>query len=736
MRKFVELNKDQKILKVALDVPVNKLFDYISNDSKIKIGQYVKVPFGNRSLIGICCEISNKTQIESNKLKTIINIDSEVIFDTLMLKLLNFVSDYYHHPIGQTIMSVVPSRIKKNSPSSRKKELLFKANKKLTKEIIENFPKRQLRLKNIANAILEENLRQRDLKKLASNSGECIKKLEQLGLISSEVYIPKTKNAKSIKPTLNEDQKNVIDCINQCKTFKPWLIHGVTASGKTEIYINLITKLLLDKPSQVLMLIPEINLTPQLEARFQDRFYDKKIVILHSYLSNLDRLDNWREAKAGKADIVIGTRLAVFTPMPNLKMIIIDEEHDASFKQSEGLKYHARDVAMIRAKNSNIPIVMGSATPSLEIWYKAINAQQNFQYFKLNKRAVDDSRLPIIKTIQVNEKTKLQISKQVIDEIEKRIHKKEQTIIFVNRRGYSPVLICSSCGWVAECKRCSTRLVVHLQKKRLKCHHCGHEEKVNNSCFDCGNTDLFPLGTGTQKVEDILNYHFPTAKIVRVDRDTTHSKKAIENLYTSMNNREIDIVVGTQMLSKGHDFPYVSLVVVLDADNALYSPDFRASERLFSQLLQVSGRAGRGKIKGEVLIQTVFPNHDLFESLKAHDFDLFSNQLIKERKSMGLTPFSFNAVMLVQSKNLETAKKFIFDISAWIKESSLGKVEVLGPARPSIEKLKGFERYHLFIKALSRNELHAALKPWVSQIRQHPHVNRVKWALDVDPMEF
>ena len=347
MRKFVELNKDQKILKVALDVPVNKLFDYISNDSKIKIGQYVKVPFGNRSLIGICCEISNKTQIESNKLKTIINIDSEVIFDTLMLKLLNFVSDYYHHPIGQTIMSVVPSRIKKNSPSSRKKELLFKANKKLTKEIIENFPKRQLRLKNIANAILEENLRQRDLKKLASNSAECIKKLEQLGLISSEVYIPKTINAKSIKPTLNEDQKNVIDCINQCKTFKPWLIHGVTASGKTEIYINLITKLLLDKPSQVLMLIPEINLTPQLEARFQDRFYDKKIVILHSYLSNLDRLDNWRDAKAGKADIVIGTRLAVFTPMPNLKMIIIDEEHDASFKQSEGLKYHARDGARL-----------------------------------------------------------------------------------------------------------------------------------------------------------------------------------------------------------------------------------------------------------------------------------------------------------------------------------------------------------------------------------------------------
>ncbi|MBT5150509.1 MAG: primosomal protein N' [Nitrosomonadales bacterium] len=730
------MSKDRKILKIALDVPVNKLFDYVSNDSNIKIGQYVKVPFGSRRLIGVCCEIEKKSLIPVEKLKTIASIESEVIFDEPMFKLLYFVSDYYHYPIGQTIMSVVPSRIKKNSLASRKKELLFKANVSLTNEAIENLPPRQLRLRKVAYAILNNHLRQKDLNKLVSNGVECIRKLESMGLISSEIFVRKLNRTQINQPDVNKDQKKAIDKINSNKLFKPWLIHGVTASGKTEIYMNLITEFLKNSQSQALVLVPEINLTPQLEERFQNRFFDKKIVVLHSYLSDIERLDNWREAKSGNADIVIGTRLGVFTPMPHLKIIIIDEEHDASFKQSDGLRYHARDVAMMRAKNLDIPVVMGSATPSLETWYKATTGKQNFQYLKLTSRAVDNATLPNIQTIQVNDKTKLEISKQVIDAIQNRIDKKEQTIVFINRRGYSPVLICSACGWVAECERCSSRLVVHLKKKRLKCHHCGFDQKIINSCMDCGNTDLYPLGTGTQKIEDVLKYHFPIAKISRVDRDTTNSKKSIENLYLKMNNRDIDIVIGTQMLSKGHDFPYVTLVVVLDADNALYSPDFRASERLFSQLMQVSGRAGRGKIKGEVLIQSVFPNHNLFDSLKAHDFDLFANQLLSERKSMGLSPFSYNAVLMVQSKNLDIAKKFIFDVSGWVKGSSRDAIDVLGPSRPPMERLKGFERFHLHIQAPSRKELHIMLKPWISQINQHPFVNRVKWNIDVDPTEF
>ena len=730
------MSLDQKILKIALDVPVNKFFDYISNDENIKIGQYVKVPFGKRTLIGICCEIANESIVPTDKLKSIVSIESEIIFDAPMLKLLYFVSDYYQHPIGQTIMSVVPSRIKKNSLTSKKKELLFKANKSLTNEVIDSLPARQLRLKKVAHAILKKELRQKDLNKLVSNGSECVSKLESMGLVSSEAFIPTIRRSQKDQPVLNKEQKYVIDEIKNNKSFKPWLIHGVTASGKTEIYMNLITEFLENSQNQALVLVPEINLTPQLEERFKNRFFDKKIVVLHSYLSDIERLDNWRQAKIGNADIVIGTRLGVFTPMPNLKIIIIDEEHDPSFKQSEGLRYHARDVAMMRAKNLNIPIILGSATPSLETWYKATNAKQNFQYLKLNSRAVDNATLPAIKTIQVNDKTKLEVSKEVIDAIQNRIDKQEQTIVFINRRGYSPVLICSSCGWVAECERCSSRLVVHLQNKRLKCHHCGYDQKITNACIDCGNTDLFPLGTGTQKIEDVLKYHFSEAKISRVDRDTTYSKKSIEDLYLKMNNREIDIVIGTQMLAKGHDFPHVTLVVVLDADNALYSPDFRASERLFSQLMQVSGRAGRGKIKGEVLIQSVFPNHNLFESLKAHDFDSFSNQLLNERKSMGLSPFSYNAVFMVKSKNLNMAKQFIHDVTAWAKESLVSTINVLGPSRPTIERLKGFERFNLYIQASSRKDLHTMLKPWIYQIRQHPLVNRVKWSVDVDPMDF
>ena len=730
------MSKDQKILKVALDVPVNKFFDYISNDANIKIGQYVRVPFGKRNLIGICCETSIESMVPIDKLKFIISTETEIVFDKSMLKLLYFVSDYYHHPIGQTIMSVVPSRLKKNSLTSKKKELIFKADASLTHEVIDNLPSRQLRLKKVAHAILKKDLRQKDLNRLVSNGSECVDKLESMGLISLEVFIQETSRSKKDQLVLNKEQKKVIDEIKKTKSYKPWLIHGVTASGKTEIYMNLITEFLVNSQSQALVLVPEINLTPQLEERFQNRFFDKKIVVLHSYLSDIERLDNWREAKIGNADIVIGTRLGIFTPMPNLKIIIIDEEHDPSFKQSEGLRYHARDVAMMRAKNLNIPIVMGSATPSLETWYKAINTKQNFKYLKLNSRAVDNATLPAIKTIQVNDKTKLQVSKEVIDAIQNRLDKKEQTIVFINRRGYSPVLICSSCGWVAECERCSSRLVVHLKKERLKCHHCGYDQKITNACVDCGNTDLFPLGTGTQKIEDVLKYSFSEAKITRVDRDTTHSKKSIEDLYLKMNNREIDIVIGTQMLAKGHDFPHVTLVVVLDADNALYSPDFRASERLFSQLIQVSGRAGRGKIKGEVLIQSAFPNHNLFDSLKAHDFDSFSNQLLNERKSMGLSPFSYNAVLMVKSKNLNMSKQFINDVTGWAKESLVSTINVLGPSRPTIEKLKGFERFHLYIQAPSRKDLHMMLKPWISQIRQHPLVNRVKWSVDVDPTDF
>jgi len=729
------MNEEQKILKVALDVPLNQLFDYLSNDDPVVEGQYVIVPFGRRRMVGVVCAINSKSLLPFSKLRKILSVDAEIIFDAAMFQLLYFVSDYYHFPIGQTIMSVVPSRIKKNLNQLRKKERIYQATDLLTKNSIENLPSRQLRLRKVARALLEKDIRQTKLMQLVSNWSVCIRQLEDLDYVTSKIYESQYNNKAIAPPHLNQEQQQAVDAIIKNKSFVPWLIHGVTGSGKTEIYMQLLQHFLVPNNSQALVLVPEINLTPQLEARFRSRFPEKKLVALHSHLTDVERLDHWRQAKSGEAQIVIGTRLAIFAPMPHLKLIIIDEEHDSSFKQQEGLRYHARDVAMVRAKNNNVPIVMGTATPSLESWHNATQPHQKYQYLKLIDRAIPNAQLPDIQTLQVDDKTKIGISRSMIDAIQLRLDRHEQSLIFINRRGFSPVLICSSCGWCATCHRCSSRLVVHLKQKRLKCHHCGYDQAIMIQCPDCGNADLLPLGIGTQKIEAILKSHFPKANILRVDRDTTRSKKAIHNWHQKMNARETDILVGTQMLAKGHDFPYLTLVGILDADNALYSPDFRASERLFSQLLQVSGRAGRADIKGEVLIQTAFPNHPIFEAIQEQDYDIFAGALIEERREMTLPPFSFSAALQAESKNLNISMKFINDVAKWAKELSTSVI-IFGPVRPAMSRLKGYERTQLFLQATSRKDLQNMLKLWVSQIRQHPLANRVKWSIDVDPIEF
>ena len=725
----------QKILKVAIDVPVDQLFDYLANDELIVVGQYVTVSFGRRKMVGVVCAIVSESSLPHAKLKKILSVDSEVIFDAKMLQLLNFVSNYYHFPIGQTILSVVPSRIKKNLNQLREKERLYKKTVKLSKNSIEKIPSRQLRLRRVAHALLEKNMRQTELMQLVSNWTTCIKQLEDLDYVTSVVFEPELNAKLDTPPKLNNEQKLVVEAISKHKSFNPWLIHGITGSGKTEVYMRLLDKFLLSENEQALVLVPEINLTPQLEERFRTRFPKKKLVSLHSHLTDIERLDNWRMAKSGEAKIIIGTRLSVFTPTLDLRLIIIDEEHDASFKQQDGLKYHARDVAMIRAKNAGIPIVMGTATPSLETWFNAINKPQKYKYLKLSRRAVKSSNLPDIQTLQVDMKTKNGISRKLIDSIKLRLDRKEQSLVFINRRGFSPVLICSSCSWCAECDRCSSKLVVHLRKKRLKCHHCGYDQLIMENCPDCDHEELIPLGAGTQKIEEILKAYFPKANILRVDRDTTRSKKALSDLYKKMNNRNVDILVGTQMLAKGHDFPYLTLVGILDTDNALYSSDFRASERLFSQILQVSGRAGRSNIMGEVLIQTAFPNHPIFDAIKEQDFDAFANSLLEERRDMQLPPYTFTASLNVESKNLDNSMKFVDDLKGWAKELST-TVKIFGPVRPSMQKLKGYERVRLFMQASSRKEIQIFLSVWAPKISAHSLSNRVKWSIDVDPIEF
>ena len=729
------MSDKQKFLKVAINVPINQLFDYLPNENSFSIGQYVTIPFGKRKMIGVICGISLNSDIHPSKLKSVINVDPEVIFDAQMLKLLTFVSKYYHYPIGQTIMSVVPTRLKKNLNQLRQFELIYQATEKLTQEFIDQLPARQLRIRKVAEAIFVKDIRQKDVMKLVSNWSECISKLETYGCLKSKKYEPEADVSKVEIPSLNTEQKVVINAITKKRGYQASLIFGITGSGKTEVYMQLIEHILKESKTQALILVPEINLTPQLENRFRTRFPNKKLVSLHSHLTDIERLDNWRKAKSGEASIVIGTRLAIFTPMPFLKIIIIDEEHDMSFKQQEGLRYHARDVGIVRAKNINIPIVLGTATPSLESWHNSTRIDNKYNFLKLSYRAVKNASLPEIKTVLVNDKTKNGISRVLVDAINYRLKRNEQSLIFINRRGFAPTLFCSSCSWASECKRCSSKLVVHRKTNRLKCHHCGYDQNVINRCPNCDSLGLLPLGSGTQKVEGILNKIFPEASILRVDRDTTRSKKSLTLLHDRMNNREIDILVGTQMLAKGHDFPFLTLVGVLDADNALYSPDYRAPEKLFSQLMQVSGRAGRSNIKGEVLIQTAVPNNPVFEGIKNHNYEIFAQTLLREREQMGLSPFSFSAILRVESKQLKYGDQFVNDAAKYA-ESLSNKVVIYDPVRPSIERLKGYERFQLFIQADARKDLHNLLRQWVIYLRQYPLANRVKWSIDVDPIEF
>ena len=727
------MNEDKKILKVALDVPIDQLFDYLSDGSSVLLGQQVKVPFGKRVVIGVVCEFADGSSLSANKLKKIISTDNEVLCDKELLHLIKFSANYYHHPIGQSILSIIPTHIKQDKNVILKKEMIYKATSKLTKDWVMAIPNRQQTKKKLADILIKQSIRQSSLKTVASNATKVIQDLKLLGICSEEEWSPKIENNEDNPPTLNKEQIAAINQINKDKFFHPWLLFGITGSGKTEVYLNLIHNFLKGGDAQILVLVPEINLTPQLENRFHKRFPHTKIATLHSNLNTSERLANWRQARSGAAQIILGTRLAIYTPIKNLKLIIIDEEHDMSFKQQEGFKYHARDIALVRARNLNIPIVLGTATPSLESWLNTKSKDAKYKLLKLNKRAVAKASLPVIKIIPTNQDRNYPISALIIKAIQERINRKEQVLVFINRRGFAPLLVCGSCGWSANCKRCSAKLVVHLNQKRMKCHHCGYERKMHVQCEDCGNTDLHPVGSGTQKVEDSLREMIPTAKVVRVDRDSMRKKNALENLFKETNQGKVDILVGTQMLAKGHDFPNLTLVIVLGADNALYSTDLRASERLFSQLMQVAGRAGRGSLKGEVMIETNFPNHPIFQAVKSHDYEAFANSLLDERKPLDLPPYSYSAILKAESKKLALVETFTNDVAEWGEQIS-SLVQIFGPVRPVMERVNGYERINIYVQSLERKNIQNMLNIWLQQIRQHPFANKIKWNIDVDPI--
>ena len=740
------------ILNIALDVPLNRTFDYLSADFAAKIGSRVIVPFAGRNLVGVVLALKQTSDYPIEKLKAVSHVFDDVVFQDF--KLLKFCADYYHYPLGQALISALPLRLRQLKPTVSRKAFAYSLlpNADIS-QILDQIPRKKVVLHRIITALqAAPMLGVAELAFISSGWKKAIVALKSLGLVSEhEVLAVKASlPSSSVEPSLNDEQQLAISqVLALTHTFKPWLLHGITGSGKTEVYIQILRQILQNPQSQVLVLVPEINLTPQLEARFRSRLSQYPLVTLHSNLSESERLQNWLAASTGAAKIVIGTRLSVFTPMPHLKMIVMDEEHDGSYKQQDGMRYHARDVAMVRAKQLNIPIILGSATPALETWHRSNNfEQQKGQYglLSLNQRAVENATLPSIFCVDIAKSpTENGLSPILVKALRERLSRGEQSLLFLNRRGYAPVLHCNACQWASACTRCSAKLVVHLAQKRLKCHHCGAEQKIPLQCPSCGNADIRPVGQATQRLEQTLHMLLPTARIARVDRDSMRSKDALTDVLSQVHAGEIDILVGTQMLAKGHDFPNLTLVGVLDTDSALYSPDFRASEKLFAQLMQVAGRAGRADKAGEVLIQTAFPQHALFNALRSQDYVAYANELLLERQTMQFPPASFFALLRAEANDFSQVQLFLTSagnaarqlLTNQLKSADLKhEVMIYDPIRPQMQRLKNMERGQLLLQANSRADLQRLLKNWMPQIHDFPIAKKVRWSLDIDPLEF
>jgi primosomal protein N' (replication factor Y) (superfamily II helicase) len=725
-------------VRVALDVPLRTLFDYRAADAvSDDVGRRALIPFGRKIVVGVIMELANTTDLPLTRIRSVLRIMRDVPpLPADVLSLLRFCSDYYHHPLGEVVMAALPTRLRRRHalklPAVRRYRLTehglgidpmaLPGRATVQREILG-------RLRVSALGVDEQILRG-----LAPGIAPALKSMSAMGWIEAVVEAPDSSRAIPgliPGPVLSAEQQQAVDSIRrESDRYLPWLLHGITGSGKTEIYLALIASLLA-RDRQILLLVPEINLTPQLEALLRARFPDTRLVALHSGLSERERLNNWLLAQNGTAGIVLGTRLAVFTPLPRLGMIIVDEEHDASFKQMEGLRYSARDIALVRAKTRKVPVILGSATPSLEIYHLAHGDRCRMATLTQRVNAV----LPAIVCVATRgEKLIDGLSQTMLKALHENVGRKELSLVFINRRGYAPVLYCAACAWTASCQRCTAKLVLHLNDTRLRCHHCGFQEKIPAACPRCGNADLAPLGQGTQRVETALTRIFPDARILRIDRDSTRRKNAWNQMRDRIRDRDVDILVGTQMLSKGHDFPQLTLVGVINADSSLYSSDFRASERLFGGLTQVAGRAGRADLAGKVLIQTEFPAHPLYQSLCRHDYRGFAQTLLKEREQAALPPFAYLALLRAEAPKLETALAFLK--RAADRGHSLAKhVTLYDPVPAIMPRLAGQERAQLMVQSRSRSALQVFLAAWLGILENHAD-RRVRWSLDVDPLDL
>ena len=540
--------------------------------------------------------------------------------------------------------------------------------------------------------------------------------------------------AEPVRPELLPEQAAALAQLGEgLGRYAAFLLLGVTGSGKTEVYLRLI-ETVLQRGEQALMLVPEIALTPQLEQRVAGRFPGARVVTAHSGMAVAARSRAFIAALEGQADIVLGTRLAVFMPLPRLGLIVVDEEHDASFKQQEGLRYSARDVAVWRAHQRNIPIVLGSATPSLETFFHAGSGR--YRLLELSRRAVA-LQMPTVRCVDTRrEKLQAGMSAALLTALAEGLARGEQSLVFLNRRGYAPVLACPACGWISRCRRCAANLVLHLVDRRLRCHHCGWEENVTRLCPSCGNVDIHPFGRGTQRLEEELQQRFPAARILRVDRDSASTPARWRALLEAIHEGRADILVGTQMLAKGHDFPRLTLVGVVGADAALFAADFRAPERLFAQLMQVGGRSGRAELAGQVLIQTEYPAHPLYQALMRHEYRGFAQAQLQERRAAGFPPFSFQALLCAEAKQLDDALDFLKRAAVLARQELPAGLSIYDPVPMRLYRMMSLERGQLLVESPSRPLLQVFLPAWMEKLYAQKAPRDLRWHIDVDPLEF
>jgi primosomal protein N' (replication factor Y) len=673
------------ILKLALDTPLPDLIDYRWT-GEARIGQRAIVPWGRQTVMGLVVECVEHSDIEPARLKDAIAVLDDVApLDAEWFRLLRFAASYYQRPLGEVALPAIPALLRRCG----------------------------------AYRMVEGRPLSRSMTALRNR-------------LAKTAARPPSADCASSVPVMNAEQAEACARIEAAEGFTAFLLHGITGSGKTEVYMHAI-KALLSRGRQVLVLVPEINLTPQLEQLFRGRFPLARLASLHSGLADGERALQWLAAHEGQADIVLGTRMAVLAPMPRLGLIVVDEEHDPSYKQQEGLRYSARDLAVVRARQAGIGVILGSATPSLESWVQA----QRGKYTKLalTQRASTDAQLPLIRVLNT-ERVQLDhgFTLAMREAIGVRLARQEQVLIFHNRRGYAPVLSCGACGWLSPCTRCSAHTVFHKNDGRLHCHHCGWEVRVPRACPDCGNVDLAPLGRGTQRVEEALASWYPAARVLRIDRDSTRRKGSAPAMLAAVHAGDVDILVGTQMVAKGHDFRNLTLVGVIDADSALFSADFRAAERLFANLMQVAGRSGRADKPGEVLIQTRFARHPVFVALTSHDYPRFAAGQISDRRAAGLPPFSHQVILRAEAKTIDLALAFLVSARELAASADATGVVLYDPVPMSMVRIANVERAQLLLESSSRPALQAFLPGWISSLRALR--SRVSWHVEVDPLEI